>query len=66
MHVSLLISLCLQILLIPLMQMFMLVALQYILGLIIAENESLMGHSDGGKMIRSANDEVNTAKDPGL
>ena len=33
---------------------------------IIAKNESLVGHSDGGEMIRSANDEVNTAKDPGL
>ena len=33
---------------------------------IIAENESLVGHSDGGEMIQSAKDEVNTAKDPGL
>ena len=33
---------------------------------IITENECLVGHSDGGEMIRSANDEVNTAKDPVL
>ncbi len=33
---------------------------------IIAENESLVDHGDGGEMNQSAKDEVNIAKDPGL
>ena len=31
-----------------------------------AENESLVGHGDGGEMIQSAKDEINMAKDPWL
>ncbi len=43
------------------------VALQDILGTkIIAENESLVDHGDGGEMNQSAKDEVNIAKYPGL
>ena len=64
--VSLLISLCLQILLIPLLQMLMQVALLHSGVQIIAENESLVGHGDGGEMIQSAKDEVNIGKYPGL
>ena len=33
---------------------------------IIAENESLVGHGDGGEIIQSGKDEVNIAKDPWL
>ena len=33
---------------------------------VMAENESLVGHGDGGKMIQSAKDKVDIAKDPGL